>query len=648
MKKIGITGATGFIGKHFSELLLKDGYDVIAYARNPERLNFLGNPKNLKIVVGRMEDEKNLEAFIASCDAIVHLAAGTKGTWENYHAATVQGTELLLKLAEKHPLQKLIIMSSIGDYDIMRLKRNIADENSPLETQPALRGDYAHSKVLAEHVILKKMELGTVPIILLRTGLVYARNFKAPLMGAGFIRGKRGIGLGIGGKRMPFVHVNDLYDAVRLALRNTIINTTYNVVSDEQPKIRTIVRLYNKYSPAPVKIVFIPKLFFFLNHLLENILSKKSRLGRYNFLLCRTQKNIYYSAEKIKKELGWQPKISFEETMKEMMDFHGSPVRIGVVGCGFAFKTLHLPALKGNPRIQVPMIYDANRSLAEDAQQLFRGAAIPTEADDITKDRYDLDFIALLTPPETHISLAKIFMERGYNLLIEKPLALNADDAEELEMLEKKTGVKICIANNYRFRDNVQKLIETVRDDGIPTELFVKFWSGPVIESEGGWRSKMKNALLYEMAYHLIDIAAFLGGETKKILHLQKDHDKKGTLVSLSLIAETKEKTKLIIDARLFPPHAETYIEARYPAHAYRAGFYPESFRRLSGNTNPLREIKANARTTLNYILSKRRGNSHERLYTLFINALRDHHEEIPVRLSDNIPLLKLLDTLSH
>lgn len=647
--KIGITGATGFIGKHFVELFLKDGYEVVAYIRPrassghaAERLDFLGNPENLRIVEGRMEDEKGLDTFVGACDAVVHLAAGTKGTWENYHEATVKGTDLLLSLAEKHSLKKLVIMSSLGDYDIMRAR--VITEESPLESHPDLRGHYAKSKILAEENILKKMEGGMIPIILLRAGLVYARNMKTPLVGCGIIRGRRGLGLGIGGKRMPYVHVRDLYEAAKMAMESDKRQAIYNVVSDEQPRIRKIVKLYNKYHPSPVRIFFIPKVFFIINHLLERIIPKTNRFGRYNFLLCRTQNNVFYSPEKIRRELGWKPAISFEETMKDMVEFHSSAVRVGVVGCGFAFRTLHLPVLQGNPRIEVRFVYDLHRPLAEEARKNFPNAEIPRDIDAIAKDTHDVDFIAILTPPHTHFSIAKTLMEHGYNLLIEKPLTLDAREARELKKIGEKNGVKICVANNYRFRENVRSLIEA--SPAAPDEICVKFWSGPVIQSEDGWRTAMKNALLYEMAYHFIDIALMLGGKNKIEIRKESVRDELGMLTSLAFEGETERKSRLRFDLRLFPPYVETHVEARYKHYALQAAFYPETFRRRAGATNPVREVKANILAILRYLLNRGKS-SHATLYTLFINSIKDPHEDIPVGIEDVMPTMDLIEALA-
>lgn len=646
--RVGITGASGFIGKHFVEFFLRDGYDVVAYARDPQRLNFAGKNKKLSIVEGRMEDRKSLERFVAACDAIVHLAAGTRGAWDEYYTATVTGTENLLSLAQKNHLKKILVMSSIGNYDILRIPRGVVTEETALERRPELRGHYAHAKVLAEQCVLQRMKSSALPIILFRAGLVYARNMKTPLMGCGIRRGNRMLALGIARKRMPFVHIEDLYAATKMAVESDTQQAIYNVVSDEEPRIKSIVAEWNKYATQKVRILSVPKFFFSLNHLLLAFLPATSRLGRYNFLLCRTQKNVRYSADKIKRELGWLAKKSFSETMKDIALFHTKPVRAGVMGCGFAFQTLHAPVLLSNPRIRVVFLYDQDRALAERAREIFPDASIPDSFDAITKEAYDADFVSILTPPQTHFAIARVLMERGYHLLIEKPVTLTLKQARELEVLREASGVRVCVANNYRFRGNVRSLIGAA--PSTPNEVYVKFWSGPVIQSKRGWRNEMKNALLYEMAYHFIDIALMLAGRNEKILHSEKNFDEKKILTALSLVAETERKSRLLFDCRLFPPYAETYIEARYSDKAYRASFYPEEFEVLAGGTNPIREIKKNVVTIARYARRRLTGDtpSHAELYRLFINAVRDPYERVPVSIGDVLPTMEVLEKLSR
>lgn len=650
MNRIGITGANGFIGKHFVEKFIKDGYEVVAFVRDKKKIDFLKDAiGEFEIVEGDVTDEKALEKFVKKCDAVVHLAAGTKGSYEDYYDSTVGGAGLIFDLCARHKIKKLVYISSISVYDLNAVKRGVADETTPFDQHLDLRGWYAKTKALGEKTVTEKFSEKSVPTIVLRPGLVYAPNFKAPLMGCGIIIRNRCLNLGMRKKKLPFIHINDLYEAIKLSVNSRIKNQIFNVVSDEQPKISYILKLYNRYSPRPLKPLFIPKIFFIFNHLFDGLLSKKSRLGRYNYLLTRTQKNIYYSNDKIKKELNWRAKISFKTTMEEMMRYNFEPVKTGVVGCGFAFKTLHLPVLHNNPRMKVVALYDSKKENAlEMKEKFFKEAMVADNLEDFIKNN-ELNFVVICTPPASHFTIAKKLIENGINLLIEKPLTLDVKEAEALQKLSGKNNVKVGVINNYRFRDNVSALYNSLPSFQKVETISVKFWSGPIIESEGSWRSGLKDALLYEMAYHFIDIAVQLGGEIKKITYLNKEENNNG-LIALETKIRTMKNKIINLDLKMFPPYAQTRIEVMTENAAYVAGFYPESFYKISGGQSPLSDLKRTVKTILNYLIStkikKNKNISHQRVYDGFVNALKDVHERIPVTVNDTLPTMKTIKLL--
>lgn len=120
----------------------------------------------------------------------------------------------------------------------------------------------------------------------------------------------------------------------------------------------------------------------------------------------------------------------------------------------------------------------------------------------------------------------------------------------------------------------------------------------------------MKDALLYEMAYHFIDLAADLVGRfnpsinshsslslrahpsesktgltlskvewVKKIEWLKTDRDSNGVLTNLEGIIITNGGNKILLDLKMFPPYSETFIEAR----AEIAPTSPDFTRKVSG-----------------------------------------------------------------
>jgi|GEM_PF-2444028 len=676
MAKIGITGASGFVGKHFVKKFIDDGYLVNAYVRNAAKIDFLAKKygDRLRIFEGDISDEKNLEHFVKESDIIIHLAAGTAGTYNDYYNATIKGSELIFNLCEKNKKERLIHMSSVSVYDLNKAERSIVTEDTPFEPHMDLRGWYAKTKALGEQVIISKLDSTELPTIIFRAGLIYAPNMKTPLIGCGIIKGGLGINLGMGNKRLPYVHIDDLYGAVRTAIKSDKKRGIYNVVADEQPTTRGIVQYFNEFAPKRKGIFYVPKFFFVLNHALDRFLPKKGRISRYNYLLTRTQKNVYYSAERIKSELGWKATVPFEEAMKQMVDFHYGPVQIGVIGCGFAMKTLHLPVILQNRRIKVEAIYDIDRKSAEQIKKDFLPNAEIIQTIREFKDR-KLDFVVVSTPPATHLEIARELAGSGINrvvetrspdggekpqssfhypvnLMIEKPLALGLREAMEIGKFADKGGSKICVVNNYRFRKNVLAMKSAIKNDHAKiNSVAVRFWSGPVIQSAGGWREKMKDALLYDMSYHFIDLAVELAGNFKKTEWLKTERDSNGVLTNLEGAVITERGSKILLDLKMLPPYSETFVEARAEDKTYLAGFYPESFRIKSGASSPLSDLKNTVKTIIRYLIDKKikkDGNfSHRQIYDGFIASLKDETERVPVTAEDVLPTMELLEDLA-
>lgn len=653
MKRIGITGASGFIGKHIVSRLLADGYAVNAYVRNSSKIDFLANDKApLRVFEGDITDATRLESFVKASDAVIHLAAGTRGKWTDYYNATVSGSELLLSLAEKYGLERLVVMSSISIYDLFaKNSEEPVSEDHPLEPYPELRGWYAHSKLLGEAVFTSKFSTSRVPISVLRGGLVYARNMKMPLVGCGFMIGSACIAPGTAGKRMPYVHIDDLYGAMRACLDTKKESATYNVVGPEQPTVRSIVKEYNLRSGSRIRFISIPRVFFAPLVAIGSLFSKQGRVGRVTYLLSRMQKNVSYSSEKLMRETGWTPGKPFGAAMQEIADFSSGDINIAILGCGFATQTLHVPAIQRIPRIKVRALYDADRARATEVRnKFFPAASVLGSLEELNTK--SLDFAVIATPPHTHVPLATDLIERGVGVLVEKPVSPDRRDAIRLDELAKEKGVRVCVVNNYRLRDNVIALRSAFENTtGEPLEsISLRFWSGPTIQSAKNWREEFKNALTHEMAYHFLDLVTEFGGAVHDVVSIETARS--GNHKALDKVVarvKTDRGVAVDLDLRLHPPYAETCLEFVKKDAAYKLHFYPESLERLTGAPTPATRAIYELRVIVSYVFSRIRKpqSSHERLYRLFIQAVKDPHERTPISIQDTLPALEFIDRIT-
>ena len=69
------------------------------------------------------------------------------------------------------------------------------------------------------------------------------------------------------------------------------------------------------------------------------------------------------------------------------------------------------------------------------------------EAEKTGDDR--LDFVSIVTPNDTHYEIAKLFLEKGFHIVCDKPLALTVEESEELEALAKKNDLLFAVTYTY-------------------------------------------------------------------------------------------------------------------------------------------------------------------------------------------------------
>jgi dihydroflavonol-4-reductase len=150
MKKVFVTGATGFIGASLVRELLAQGCEVKTLVRpGSDRRNLSG--LDIEVCLGDLTDTRSLETGMAGCDTLFHAAADYR-LWtnnpESMYAINVQGTRNVLSTALNLGIGKVVYTSSVGTLG------NPGDGTPGNEEIPVsfedMVGHYKKSKFLAE------------------------------------------------------------------------------------------------------------------------------------------------------------------------------------------------------------------------------------------------------------------------------------------------------------------------------------------------------------------------------------------------------------------------------------------------------------------------------------------------------------------
>lgn len=130
-----------------------------------------------------------------------------------------------------------------------------------------------------------------------------------------------------------------------------------------------------------------------------------------------------------------------------------SKLRVGIIGCGNIANTKHLPLLAQYvDRVDVVAFCDIIEQKAIETREKFgyTEAKVFTEYKELIK--MDLDAVYVCTPNRSHSEISVAAMKAGCNVMCEKPMAINAEEAKAMVDTAKETGKLLTIGYQNRFR----------------------------------------------------------------------------------------------------------------------------------------------------------------------------------------------------
>ena len=137
-----------------------------------------------------------------------------------------------------------------------------------------------------------------------------------------------------------------------------------------------------------------------------------------------------------------------------------SKIRIGLLGYGY-WGPNYARALSEMPGVSVSFICDAQDEQLRRAASRYPQIPILSDVSDAMR-RDDTDAVIISTPASTHYKLARLVLESGRHVIVEKPLALEIEHCQELGELADKKGLVLMVAHTFLYNSGIQKLREYV------------------------------------------------------------------------------------------------------------------------------------------------------------------------------------------
>lgn len=193
-------------------------------------------------------------------------------------------------------------------------------------------------------------------------------------------------------------------------------------------------------------------------------------------------------------------------------------VKVGLCAFGMSGKVFHAPFLKEHPGFFLSAIVERSK---EDSKPEYSDAAIYRSVEEMLENA-DIEVVVVNTPVQTHFKYAKMALEAGKNVIIEKPFTVNASEAEELVKLADHKNLFLSVYQNRRFdRDylQVQKIIaEGKLGEMKEAEIrFDRFRTEPSGKAHKENPEQAGSGSLHDLGSHLIDQATQLFGFPEKL-----------------------------------------------------------------------------------------------------------------------------------
>jgi NDP-hexose-3-ketoreductase len=210
------------------------------------------------------------------------------------------------------------------------------------------------------------------------------------------------------------------------------------------------------------------------------------------------------------------------------------PIRVVLVGAGVVAEKKHLPALSPLSEFQVVAVADPDterRSLLADRCD---GAIARATLGDCL-EAVEVDVVAVLTPPSTHIPLVRQALEAGKYVFVEKPLCLDLEQAQEL--LNHPDVSRVLMGFHLRHHRLIERAREMLARGAVgQLQGFRGAWCAPRPPDQSDWKNQRIHGggAQIELAVHFYDLTRHLMRSELKEIHaysLSAERDDETTAV---------------------------------------------------------------------------------------------------------------------
>jgi dihydroflavonol-4-reductase len=251
-----ITGATGFIGHHIADALIRRGWSLSALCR--KHPGGYGNQAGVSWHTGDIRNVDDIKSAIGAAEAVFHVAADYRLWAANpgeIYETNVTGTINVLQAAQAAGVGRVVYTSSVGALGL-NPDGTPADENTSVDLKDMI-GHYKRSKFLAEREAEKFLDKGLPVVFVHPSTPVGPGDFKPTPTGkiiVDFLNRKMPAYIDTG---LNLVDVRDVAEGHCLALEKGRIGEKY-ILGNRNLTLARIFEILESISGVPAPRVRLP------------------------------------------------------------------------------------------------------------------------------------------------------------------------------------------------------------------------------------------------------------------------------------------------------------------------------------------------------------------------------------------------------
>ena len=186
----------------------------------------------------------------------------------------------------------------------------------------------------------------------------------------------------------------------------------------------------------------------------------------------------------------------------------------GVLGAAWIAGIAVLPAIKASKNGRLVAIASRDPQRAQKAAQEFPGAQVADSYDALLADpRVDAVYIPLVNSLHKEWTLRAL--SAGKHVLCEKPLGMNAHEAEEMAAAAESSGKHLMEAFMYRFHPRTRAFVEALRDP-----IYVQATFGFALDDKSNFRlqAQLGGGALLDVGCYVVSVSRWILGEPSQVL----------------------------------------------------------------------------------------------------------------------------------